>query len=93
MTSLYCQLDIIIVEALEIYKTGLGSATTAPPNLYSVQVPQHMNKFLPNNEREEYHTLKHDTFMFPNEEDQIFKQRERNPAEDDQKSLQVPSTI
>ena len=55
--TMYDQIDNIINESPEIYKSGIGPATASPSNLYSVQKPCEDNKMLTYKDRKEYHTL------------------------------------
>lgn len=55
--TMYDQADDIIDNAPAIYKTGVGSATASPTNLYTVRMPCEGNELLSDDDREEYHTL------------------------------------
>ena len=57
MITMYDQVDNIIDEAPNVYKTGTGCATASPKNLYSVHEPCEGNELLYDTKREEYHTL------------------------------------
>lgn len=58
MIHMYQYISELIASAPEVYKTGIGSATPAPTNLYEIRDPESEDsKPLNDEERNEYHTL------------------------------------
>ena len=92
--TMYDQVDDIIESAPTIYKTGVGSATASPTNLYTVRMPCEGNELLSDDDREEYHTLTARCLYVskrgrPDLQTSIAFHciRVRNPTQDDQKKL------
>ena len=92
--TMYDQIDDIIENAPEIYKTGVGSATASPTNLYTVRIPCEGNELLFHNDRDEYHTLAARCLhVFKRDRPELkisitfHCTQVRNPAQDNQKKL------
>ena len=94
MITIYDHIDDVIDEAPDIYKSGIGSSTAGPTNLYTVRNPQDGKNLLLDKDREDYHTLTA-RYLYvskcrrPNLQTSIafHYTRVRQPTHDDQKKL------